>query len=293
MRYFVNMKDTENDSRVGISKRAKKVKRSPTLRSGYQSFRSFGARNPAPNAHLKTIHSTDLRQGNSGAGVKKRARKARIEDLPMAKINDEQIKHISATLARRIDKDLFKEKYAPIGEVLKLIGTGIFIAGSFAIPTLPMALKPFLKNENEYEIWKRFNIPYLKRTLERLEKQKLVEIKEGEKYQTIEITQRGKRRILKLALEELNLEKPRNWDGKWRLVSYDIPCKYKNLGELFSSYLKTWNFFPLHKSLFIHAYPCEKQMEYLREYLGLGKFVRLFRVDAMENDSEFREFFGV
>ena len=230
---------------------------------------------------------------NSAKKIKKRAAKVQIEDLPMAKISDEQIKHISISLAKQIDKNLFKKRCAPIGEVLKLIGTGVFIAGSFAIPTLPMALKPFLKNENEYEIWKRFNIPYLKRTLERLEKQKLVEIKEGEKYQTIEITQRGKRRILKFALEALSVEKPGNWDGKWRLVSYDIPSKYKNMGELFSSYLKTWNFYPFHKSLFIHAYPCEKQIEYLREYLGLGKFVRLFRVDGLENDSEFREFFGV
>src|SRR3989338_10240945 len=45
------------------------VKRSPTLRSGHQSFRSFGARNPAPNARLKTIHPADLRPGHSGAGV--------------------------------------------------------------------------------------------------------------------------------------------------------------------------------------------------------------------------------
>src|SRR3989338_10013474 len=45
------------------------VKRSPTLRSGHQSFRSFGARNPAPNARLKTIHPPDLRPGYSGAGV--------------------------------------------------------------------------------------------------------------------------------------------------------------------------------------------------------------------------------
>ncbi len=47
-----------------------KVKSSPTLRSEHQSVRSFGARNPAPDARLKGIHPTVLRPGHSGAGVK-------------------------------------------------------------------------------------------------------------------------------------------------------------------------------------------------------------------------------
>jgi len=47
-----------------------KVKRSPTLRSEHQPFRSFGARNPARNARLEAIHPADLRPGHSGAGVK-------------------------------------------------------------------------------------------------------------------------------------------------------------------------------------------------------------------------------
>ncbi len=234
-----------------------------------------------------------VNMGTKKAGIKRRAKKVRVEDLPTVKISDTQIKHISTALAKRIDRDLFKKKYAPIGEVLKLIGTGAFIAGSFAVPTLPMALKPFLKNEDEYEIWKKFNIPYLKRTLERLERQRLVEIKEGNKYQTIEITESGKRRILKFALEELGVEKPEDWDNKWRLVSYDIPNKYKNMAGIFTSYLKTWNFYPLHNSLFIHAYPCEKQIDFLREYLGIGKFVKIFRVEAIENTKVFRKFFGV
>ncbi len=234
-----------------------------------------------------------VNMGTKKASIKQRAKKVSIEDLPTVKISDEQIRHISTTLAKRIDKDLFKQKYAPAAEVLKIIGAGAFIAGSFAIPTLPMALRPFLKNNNDYEIWKKFNIPYLKRTMARLEKQKLVEIKDGEKYQTVEITERGKRRILKFAIDELGVEKPRRWDWKWRLVSYDIPVKYKNMGEIFSSYLKTWNFYPIHKSLFLHAYPCEKQIDFLREYLGIGKYVRIFRVEAIENGRQFRDFFGV
>ncbi len=137
---------------------------------------------------------------------------------------------ISKTLAKQIDWEQFSKKYAKVGDVLKLVGIGIFIAGSMVAPNLPLALKPFLdhKRKNEYEVWKRFNIPYLKRSLKRLEQQKLVEIGEEDRMQIVKITRIGQKKILKFALDELAVEKPKIWGGKWTLVSYDIPKNYEN-----------------------------------------------------------------
>ena len=203
-----------------------------------------------------------------------------------------QIEKLALTLSKQIDKEMFNKKYASVSTVLKLIGAGAFVAGSIAIPTLPIILKPFIKNENEYELWKRFNIPYLKRTLYRLERQKLVKIKEG-KVQTVEITKDGQKRILKYSIEELAIEKPRVWDGLWRMVSYDIPKKLKQQRNIFREYLQLWNFLSIHESMYLHAYHCEKQIEFLREYLAVGKYTRIFIVSKIENDRQFRDFFGV
>jgi len=41
------------------------------------------------------------------------------------------------------------------------------------------------------------------------------------------------------------------------------------------------------------AYPCIKEVAFLREYLGIGEMVRLFDVGKIENDQNFRDFFGV
>ena len=202
---------------------------------------------------------------------------------------------ISQTLAKQIDHEVFIKKYAPVADVLKLVGVGLFVASSLVLPNLPLALKPFLDHQrkNEYRIWKRFNIPYLKRTLERLEKQKLVKISEEDGIQIVRITGAGQSRILKYALDELAVEKPRIWNGKWTLVSYDIPNNLKKLREIFQEYLKAWGFYPLHESVFLHAYPCEKQVEFLRSYLGIGENVRIFSVSKIENDAVFKDFFGV
>lgn len=95
-------------------------------------------------------------------------------------MEDSKVGQLAKVLSKQIDKKIFERKYAPAKKVLILVGAGAFLTASILIPNLPLALKPFLdkKRKNEREVWKRFNIPYLKRTLARLEKQKLVEIGE-------------------------------------------------------------------------------------------------------------------
>lgn len=205
----------------------------------------------------------------------------------------EKIGELAKILCKQIDKEIFERKYAPAREILKLVGVGAFLTAALAFPNLPRVLKPFLESENEYEVWKRFNIPYLQRTLRRLEKQKLVEITTEDKFQIVKITDNGRKRILKCALEELEIKKPKLWDHKWRLVSFDLPEKLATERKILTEYLKVWGFYPFHKSVYLHAYPCLKEIDFLREYLGISQYVRLFIVTYIENDKLFKEFFGV
>ncbi len=220
-----------------------------------------------------------------------RKKKERLEDLPLPK--KETVDYLAKTLSKQIDEEIFRKKYAPVGEVLKLVGAGVFFAASIAIPNLPLAIKPFLKETSSYEIWKRYNIPYLKRTLKRLEKQKLIELDEENNQQVVKITDRGRRRILKYALAEIEIKKPKNWDKIWRLVSYDLPKTANFHRDLFRQYLLSWGFYQFQESVFLHAYPCEKEVEFLKEYLAIGEYVRILRVVAIENDQAYRDFFGV
>lgn len=224
-----------------------------------------------------------------------RKEKVSLEDAISPTISDALMSDVSKTLLKQINQENFNKKYARIGDVLKLVGAGVFIAGSLVMPNLPLALKPFLDHQrkSEMNVWKRFNIPYLRRTLNRLEKQKLVEFDEKDGMQVVKITQAGKKRVLRFAIDELAVEKPEIWDGRWYLVSYDIPGKLRRLRNIFREYLQAWGFYPLHESVLLHAYPCQKQVDFLREYLGIGKYIRIFTMTKIENDKLFRDFFGV
>lgn len=224
--------------------------------------------------------------------TKKKRRRNLEQDLSIP--DREKLDYLAKTLTRQIDAEVFRKKYAPIAQVLKLAGAGAFLAASVAVPTLPQALKPFLSNSSEYEIWKRFNIPYLKRNLSRLEKQKLIEISQDDQgRQAVEITDSGRKRILRCALDELAIKKPKRWNGLWYLVSYDLPEKEVSARNIFREYLRCWGFFPLQESVFLHAYPCKKEVEFLREYLKIGEYVRIFTVVNIENNQVFKDFFDI
>lgn len=220
--------------------------------------------------------------------------KQKIENLPLTPEIEREVATLCQSLLRNIDQQERAEKYAKVALVLKLVGAGAFIVASLAFPTLPMAIKPFLSTDRkDGEAWKRFNLRYLKRTLARLEREKLVKISEEDGAEVVTLTQSGKRRVLKFAIDEIAIEKPKSWDGTWWLVSYDIPRHLDHLRAYFREYLRAWRFYPLHESMYLHAYPCNKEVVFLREYLGIGQYVRIFRVAAIENDQIFRDFFDV
>jgi len=222
--------------------------------------------------------------------VLRRKKKERLEDLPLP---NERIEYLARTLAKQIDKEIFDQKYAKVADVLALVGAGAFLAASVVAPGLPRAVKLLSSPNRENEAWKRFNIPHLKRTLERLERQKLIETETTKDSQIVKITDAGRRRILKYSLEQLEIKKPKSWDRKWRLVSYDIPSDLRHRRDVLRAYLESWGFYPLQESVYLHAYPCEKEIEFLRAYLRISEFVRILTVTKIENDVLFRDFFDI
>lgn len=200
----------------------------------------------------------------------------------------EKIDKIAKFLFKKMEDDLKERKFLGVKKILSLVGAEVL---SF-LDWYPKNWA-YLKDPEAYEVTKRFNIPYLKRTLRRLEKQKLVEIKEKKGKQIVKITDAGRVKILKYAIDEIKLKAPKKWDGYWWLVSYDLPEKMARFRNILRHYFLSWGFYPLHESVYLHAYPCRDETTFLKEYLGIGEYIKIFKVQVLENDKIFKEFFGV
>jgi DNA-binding PadR family transcriptional regulator len=214
-------------------------------------------------------------------------------NLPLP--SEEKIQQLVLLLEKQMQNEKKKNTYASVKQVLTILGAGTILSLSFIAPSALLIAKTFMdkKREDEYESWKQFNQSYLKRTIRRLQKTKLIEIKEHNGEEIVVLTKNGQRRILKYSLDELSIDTPKHWDGQWRLILYDVSDRHKGLRDLFRQTLRSLGFYQLQESVWIYPYPCEKQISFLREYYRVGNEVIYVIAKTLEDDTPYRIYFGV
>lgn len=207
--------------------------------------------------------------------------------------SDETLRNISLLLIKQAEHEERKAKYAPIKEVLALIGRGAVISSALLSVNGAASIAKLLEESPDWDSWKRYNVSYLQRTLRRLAAQKHVEVAEINGVLIVRLTKLGRRKILKYSQDTLRVDKPDHWDGKWRLVMYDIPSSRRDLSELLRQALRTLGFYKMQESVYVYPYPCFDQIEFLREYYALGDIVQYMLVDRIENDEAYITYFGL
>ena len=207
-------------------------------------------------------------------------------------MTNSNIEQLALKMCQKMDKEGREGNSLGIKQILQMVGAGIFSLYKMRSDLYSYG-KGYLRDPEADIVWERFNIRYLKRKLQRLEKQKLVEIKEKAGKQIVVITDRGRNKILQYSINEMTIKKPDIWDGRWWVVSYDLPEKFRRLRLILQRYFLNWNFYPLHESVYLHAYSCKDEVTFLKEYLGIGEYVKVFDVRNIDNDKEFRKFYAI
>lgn len=81
----------------------------------------------------------------------------------------------------------------------------------------------------------------------------------------VKVTEAGRQRIQKVNFNELTIRKPKQWDGKWRFVMFDIPERKRHSRSALSMKLRNLGFYQLQKSVWAHAYPCALEVELIKQ----------------------------
>lgn len=184
-------------------------------------------------------------------------------------------------------------------DILKFLGGGTILTATFAFPLLPLVAAPLASPRKRFDWdayqkeWEKFNPWRLRQALTRLHEQKMVEIVEEDDIPVVKLTKKGKLKLLKYKLEEMELKKPHRWDKKWRIVIYDVPKEKNNAARAFRSLLQQLKFLRLQKSVYLTPFPCEDEINYLRELFDIGENVALLIVASLENADPYRRYFGI
>lgn len=160
-------------------------------------------------------------------------------------------------------------------DVLNVLVAGGIIVASAAIPSLPIILV------NAVKLWKEVNKKDLGRIVKRLEKQEMISIREVGNKISIEITEKGKRRLLEYDFENIQL-KAKKRDGKWRIIIFDIPEDRKRNRDAFRKKLIQIGCVRLQDSVFISAFPCKDEIDFLVNFLEISDFVTVATLDQIE-----------
>lgn len=134
----------------------------------------------------------------------------------------------------------------------------------------------------------------MKRQCMRLRSQRYVEITPlSDGRVSIRITKNGMVRALTSRIQELHVTKSKRWDGKWRLVVFDVPEKKKRIRDRFRNGLRQLGLLPLQQSIYVSPYPCFDEIEFFRELIGVGVNAKYILAETIENDDALRDDFDL
>ncbi|MFC1756989.1 CRISPR-associated endonuclease Cas2 [Patescibacteria group bacterium] len=170
----------------------------------------------------------------------------------------------------------------------------VLLLGGLAIGLSRSPRKAFQILDSMTEEWKDISKNHLKRAIKSLYESKMIK----EKYNkdgttTIILTVEGKKKALTYNLLDLKIAKPKKWDGRWRIVLFDIPEKRRKERDSLRYFLRDMGFFEYQKSVFVHPYDCENEIDYIIEDFKVRKFVRFVVADKLDNELHLKKHFDL
>ncbi|MDO8486902.1 MAG: CRISPR-associated endonuclease Cas2 [Candidatus Curtissbacteria bacterium] len=109
------------------------------------------------------------------------------------------------------------------------------------------------------------------KTIKRLKDKGYLLTKREERKIIVELTQDGRNYI---SLAKLLEDSP--WDGKWRIVIFDVPEDHRKLRNALRYRLKEWQFQQLQKSVWISKKDIVKELKSFIKEVGVENWVKIF-----------------
>lgn len=137
--------------------------------------------------------------------------------------------------------------------------------------------------------FKKIDRRVLQRIVREFYRDRLVDFKEdGDGGVQIILTEQGIKKALRYNIDTISIREPKKWDGKWRLVVFDIPEKMKKAREALRDKLRKLGFYQLQKSVFVFPFACHDEINFIVEFFELRPHVRIMTVLDVTNEAELK-----
>jgi DNA-binding transcriptional regulator PaaX len=140
------------------------------------------------------------------------------------------------------------------------------VGGAVAIAaTSPYFIVNILRS---FQKGNRYNRKDLHNTFYRLRQDGYLVITVKKHQMFIELTEKGRKRAGRFQINDIKIKKPKRWDGKWRIVIFDVAQAHRMKREALRGLLKRFEFYQLQKSVWIYPYHCRDEIDLLQSFFG-------------------------
>ena len=174
--------------------------------------------------------------------------------------------------------------------ILRTLTVGGLISVALVAPkTITLLKKLDCGTANRKNLYRR-----IMQAISDLERAGLVRTSGQRGHRNVELTIKGHSVIEAIYASEYRIPEPAFWDGKWRVIIFDIREKRRKVRAQLRLLLSGAGFLRLQDSVWIYPYPCDEFVGLVRAHLksGTGEMLS-FVVEALESDKRLREHFNL
>ncbi|TSC77679.1 MAG: phenylacetic acid degradation operon negative regulatory protein [Parcubacteria group bacterium Gr01-1014_24] len=187
----------------------------------------------------------------------------------------------------------FLNSGTPNAKIVEITLCLLAIASIPALVLIAASMGNAVQLFGQFKTSKRFSKKQITDSFIYLQRQKLIEYIADKNGKTIVgITKKGETRLRAFDIDLIKIKKPKKWDGKWRLVMFDIPIRFTKGREALRYHLKELDFFQFQKSAWIYPYPCEDEIIFIADFFGVGKYVEVLTAESILRDEKIKRHFG-
>ncbi|MBI5138705.1 MAG: hypothetical protein HZA95_02810 [Candidatus Vogelbacteria bacterium] len=185
-----------------------------------------------------------------------------------------------------------KPRRIPRGTVEKVVLGTVAVAGVLAVtalaPAIFVALRKlgFLPRSSKSPF-------YINSILGKLRDEGLVEFVKDGRISKLRLTESGENKLRHYRVTESLIDHSGKWDGKWRMIIFDIKETRRMVRDTLRDQLIFQGFRKLQHSVWVYPYDCEEFIGLLKTAFSLGKSVIYIIAERVENDSSLREYYGL
>lgn len=184
-------------------------------------------------------------------------------------------------------------KRARKGQIESMVLGALIVGGILTLAVAAPKTLQLLKYVDLGAIISRDPRKRLRETASRLKRKGLIDfVKKGNRT-FLALTKKGQVAAAAVSSGNYQIKKPLRWDGRWRLVIFDISERRRPVRDRVRHLMRTLGLYRLQDSVWVHPYECEEIITILKTDLNIRSELLYVIADAIEFDKPLRKYFAL